>query len=122
MITKLKIFGGVLLFISLLGYLYYNEIINHGSTKKELASVQTELLNIKEKISKLDKDRVEVETKLSSIVLDVNKDIRELESFKGRESVLMAKPGLVEIKINKSFSSTQQQLACATGDINLCQK
>lgn len=56
--------------------------------------------------------------------LDINnkyaKAQRDLETLRGRETTVVAKPTLVALKINKAYEKRQKELACLTGDFNLC--
>ena len=47
---------------------------------------------------------------------------RELAQYRGREDVVVKKPGLVALKINRAFEDLQLQLACETGDTTACLK
>jgi hypothetical protein len=40
---------------------------------------------------------------------------KQLESYKNREDVVLRRPGLVELKVNKAFLKEQQRLECFTG-------
>ena len=46
--------------------------------------------------------------------------ISKLEKNKTRENLVIAKPGLVENKINNSFVTSQEKLSCVSGNIDLC--
>lgn len=45
---------------------------------------------------------------------------RAVESFKGREAVLRAKPELTEKMINRSFNKFSDEISCTTGDTTPC--
>lgn len=44
----------------------------------------------------------------------INQEIQDLQNKKGRESTIVARPGLVENLINKSFKEQQEAIVCIT--------
>lgn len=106
----------------LLGYMLKNEIESHAITKVELTTATAAIENLQQSIVDMQAAQNSLDGKTKELQLELNDAVRQLDSFRNREHILMAKPGLVEIKINKAFEKEQKYLACITGDIALCLK
>jgi len=78
------------------------------------------LLATRELVSKVRQEQLDFEKSATSVRASVNKNKRELEALKGREEVVLKKLSLIELRINKSFTKSQNDLACITGDATLC--
>jgi len=111
----IKIIGIAILLLSVVSGLYYLEV--RKNAKLEL---QVEQLNAN--IEKAESKRISHDKEITTILQENAESIRELNSFRGREDVILAKPGLVAIKINKSFKDSQLLLACETGDQSACSR
>lgn len=57
----------------------------------------------------------------NDITSEFKKQERELEALKNRESIVLKKRSLVELRINKAFDKGQLELACLTGDTTACE-
>ena len=103
-----------------LGYLYKMEIESHGVTKAQLTTAVAEIDKIRQDLDQMKADQAQISEQSRDLQLELNAAKRELDQFRGRESTVLAKPGLVERLINKSFNDLQNEIACATGDKALC--
>jgi septal ring factor EnvC (AmiA/AmiB activator) len=121
MIYNIKLIIAVLLIIAALGGVLYFEIQSHGATKEELKSLETTVALMQNSIDTANSSRLKVDKKVNAIATETSYLERELSQYRDREKVVLAKPGLVELKINKSFNKYQKSLACETGDTLICQ-
>lgn len=117
-----KIIVILIILMGIGGYLYYTEIESHAETRADLAVQSRAKEALAQSIKDSERERRAVENEVKEITLEATELKRELSSLRNREDVVLAKPGLVEIKINKSFNKTQRLLACITGDTKLCEK
>lgn len=101
-------------------YLYTQEVKEHAVTTQSLSIANQTLDGYVAAVGEMAKEHSIVGKEYKAITLEFNATKRELESFRHRESVILAKPGLVSIKINKAFTKQQNKIACITGDTALC--
>jgi hypothetical protein len=91
-------------------------------TKAELKIAATTLVDLELKVLQTKVDQTTFQQVNSKTQTEFLKVKRDLESMKGRESTVLAKPGLVQNLINKSFKKDQLALACLTGDTSACEQ
>lgn len=59
--------------------------------------------------------------KINAKITDQHQNMMfKLDKMMGRESVVLAKPGLVELKVQKSFELFEKEMACLTGKLSEC--
>tara|TARA_Y100001963_G_C6468911_1_gene303566 strand:- start:18 stop:389 length:372 start_codon:yes stop_codon:yes gene_type:complete len=119
--TQSKIIAILIILMTVGGYLYYTEIESHAETRAELKIQEKAKETLVKSIKDSERERRAVESEVERLNLESTQQRRELSSLRDREDVVLAKPGLVEIKINKSFKKSQELLACLTGDTKLCE-
>tara|TARA_Y100001973_G_C5146200_1_gene305548 strand:- start:712 stop:1050 length:339 start_codon:yes stop_codon:yes gene_type:complete len=111
-----------MLLLAVGGFLFYKEIQEHAVTKQQLVTKQASVDRLEKSIKDVQTLQVLTESTVLELTKETNSNKRKLSELSGRESVVAAKPGLVEIKLNKAFNETQRELGCITGDTNLCQQ
>ena len=122
MAIRTQIIIALIVLLTLGSYLFYKEIQGHAATKQQLVAKQISLDNLQKSIQQVKDLQVITDQTVSKLTQESNLNKRNLSELSGRESIVVAKPGLVEIKLNKAFNKTQQELGCITGDTNLCQQ
>lgn len=119
---RTQIIIALMLLLSVGGFLFYKEIQGHAVTKQQLVTKQASVDRLEKSIKDVQALQVLTESTVLELTKETNSNKRKLSELSGRESVVAAKPGLVEIKLNKAFNETQRELGCITGDTNLCQQ
>lgn len=104
------------------GKLLHREIQSHGATSAELAQSQESLSAYVTAMDNMVVAQTVLATKIRDTQNNYAESARKLEALKNRESTVLAKKGLVSIKINKAFKAQQSELACLTGDTTACIK
>ena len=122
MSIQTQIIAALLLLLTVGGYLFYKEIQDHAETQQELVVKQNSINRLEQSIEDVKLLQVTTEETVNDLIEEANSNKRKLSELSGREDVVVAKPGLVEIKLNKAFDKTQRELGCITGDTNLCQQ
>lgn len=120
--VRLQIIIALAIFMSIVSFLYYKEIQRHAVTKQELAIKEVSIDKLEKSIEDARVLQVTTEQAVQELTKETNSNKRKLSELSGRENIVVAKPGLVEIKLNKAFNKTQRELGCITGDTNLCQQ
>jgi len=119
---RTQIIIALMLLLAVGGFLFYKEIQEHAVTKQQLVTKQASVDRLEKSIKDVQTLQVLTESTVLELTKETNSNKRKLSELSGRESVVAAKPGLVEIKLNKAFNETQRELGCITGDTNLCQQ
>lgn len=118
--------SGAVLVLAIIAYLlgdaYFDEVKRHGMTTAQLEKTVNELDIYKAGLLEAQNAMVAFESEKLANTTEFNKVSRELQGLKNREATVLAKTGLVTLKINKSFKASQERLACITGDDTLCTK
>jgi|TARA_R100000093_G_scaffold69643_1_gene41940 hypothetical protein len=122
MSLRTQIIIALMLLLAVGGFLFYKEIQEHAVTKQQLVTKQASVDRLEKSIKDVQTLQVLTESTVLELTKETNSNKRKLSELSGRESVVAAKPGLVEIKLNKAFNETQRELGCITGDTNLCQQ
>lgn len=110
------------------GAMYYlNSKVNSLSAELALSRSQTALAinqysELETRVLAIQETTQEFERENRELITQYTETRRELESMRGREQTVVARPGLVESKINDSFQEQQLRLACITGDSTACEK
>jgi hypothetical protein len=102
------------------GKLLHKEIKSNGATSAKLAQSEAEVNSYLTAIEAMKNSQISMSIKLSQARTKYSKSARDLEDLKHREETVLAKKGLVTIKINKAFTKQQTHLACLTGDTTAC--
>lgn len=108
----------------------YNSAISElQESKNKISNLEVEVKSyaiafeeIDAKLKNLAEQRIAHEAKVVSLNNEINKAKRDLNALKNREATVVAKPKLVELKINKAFQKQQKRYACLTGDTTLCEQ
>ena len=119
---RTQIIIALMLLLAVGGFLFYKEIQEHAVTKQQLVTKQASVDRLEKSIKDVQTLQVLTESTVLELTKETNSNKRKLSELSGRENVVAAKPGLVEIKLNKAFNETQRELGCITGDTNLCQQ
>lgn len=102
------------------GYMYHSQVKATAAVQQDLTALQTDVDNQNKQISSEKSNHATLDAKTEQSNQQFLDKKRELDGFKGRESVLHAKPTLTEKLINKSFSSFMDEVSCTTGDSTPC--
>lgn len=117
--------------IAILGLGWYSQSLKGtiGLQEEKLAAFNSALVTANASITDtnsrlliVEQERKRHESSLSNINSDIDKAKSELDGLKRREATVVAKSGLVELKINKAFIKQQEKIACITGNAALCVK
>lgn len=101
-------------------YLWNEESKEHGKTQAHLQESQQALDRYVQAIQEMGETQAKFEADNKQISADFREAKRELDSYRNREHIVKAKPGLIELRINKAFAKQQKELACASGETTLC--
>lgn len=130
MFNKILATAVAILFLALLaaGYGLRAQYIKTGELESKIVAqeqvakaLQSSIEQTALSIAVAQKEQLKFEETATSVRKDINKAKRDLEALKGREAVVLKKLSLVELRINKSFKKSQNELSCITGDVSLCQ-
>lgn len=102
------------------GYMYHSQVKATAAIQQDLSALQSDVNAQNKQISSEKANHATLDTKTEQSNQQFLDKKRELDGFKGRESVLHAKPTLTEKLINKSFSSFMDEVSCTTGDSTPC--
>lgn len=129
--NKILAASTVLLFLAMLGlgFLLKGQYEKTGQLEVQMqsyvqlaSSLELRLSDAAKSIEQAQKDQQEFNEKTGAIRSSISAQKRELEAMKGREALVLRKLGLIELRINKSFNKTQNELSCITGETSLCVK
>jgi septal ring factor EnvC (AmiA/AmiB activator) len=130
MLSKLKLmlasastWIALLCFIGFLSvaYLYKKQVEENTLQQTQIIALQTNLNNLYERIAEEQKRHTELQNEKQKVQQEFNKTKTELDKFKGRESVVAARPTLVQRQIQRSFDEFVKSINCATGDKSRCE-
>lgn len=101
------------------GYYFYNKT---ESLSEQLSTAQSSLTKAVEDVTFLKEKRISDQSDTLELASDIQ-DLKAvqyqteqlLKSYGPRQNVVVAKPRLVEIKINNATEYVRQELFCATG-------
>ncbi len=96
------------------------EIKEHAKTQAALTTSQESLDAYIHAIEVMSENQIRLEKAVSLHQNNYNLATRKLVGLKDREVTVLAKKGLVELKINKAYNKQQNRLACITGDNTAC--
>lgn len=133
MINKYVIYGVIAIAVAAAGYtavnIYTNKVEELEQTKIQVTALATQLeaqnsefLRIEKRIETVELQRKTHENSIIALNNRVEQQKRALVDLKQREKTVVAKPGLVEIKINKAYTAQQKAYMCLTGDTTACEK
>lgn len=124
-INKYLIYG--LIGLSVFGYMYYlGEKVDTQATtitklSDDLVAEQTKVIKMRDSIEDVQKRASELSKRYNGIDSKLSTRVTDLESKIGRGSVVVKKPTLVELKINKSYGEFADRFDCEMG-ITKCVK
>lgn len=105
-----------------LGYLYREEVKLSAATEQRLEQVQSAITHLENQIKTEKMSHTRLQTESAKITQDFQDMKRELNGYKNREDVVIRKPTLVQLKIQKSFDGLMDEIHCTTGDARKCGK
>ena len=121
MLPYSTIIAGVLaVALSASTYLYIEETKAHATTVEKLVQSNEALTRYVDALNQMGEAQSKVSAEKAEIVLKFKETTRELLNLQNREATVLAKKGLVELKINKAYKEQQEIYACISGDTNLC--
>lgn len=91
-----------------------------SSYAASLDSANSSIKEVNKQIQQLAADKQVHEQKVYQITASASNRIEKLERNRSKEATVVAKPGLVENKINDAFKAQQNSLSCVTGNQSLC--
>lgn len=120
----IRIMGSIivvlLIGIGLLGVLYKGSLTRAGQLESDLEVSNMTVTALEVSIQNLEEERQKQALKTSKFVSELSQYERELAQYRNREDIVVAKPGLVTIKINKAYKALEMEVACETGDTTAC--
>lgn len=120
----IRIMGSIivvlLIGIGLLGVLYKGSLTRAGQLESDLEMSNMTVTALEVSIENLEEERQKQALKTSKFVSELSQYERELAQYRNREDIVVAKPGLVTIKINKAYKALEMEVACETGDTTAC--
>jgi outer membrane murein-binding lipoprotein Lpp len=102
-------------------YLYNKKVEEVGEQAAKIEQIEEDLTNLSESVEQNRIDSYILQENVRRNNSDLADTKEELNQYRGRQAVVAAKPGLVEIKINKSFNEFMDRLSCSTGDKGKCE-
>lgn len=106
--------------LGIAGWLYKGELESHATTKSELMRLEQSVATVKAQYEKEKLDHAQLRQQKA----DTQKGFREIKSaldgMKNRQDTIRKRPGLVELKIKKSFDVYMNDLQCETGAEEKC--
>jgi len=123
--TNIYIVGALVLSLAASGVLmntYIEEKAEHAVTQAELLNSKEAINRYAEAVKLMGEEQQVLTAKLNTLGSENRVAEATLESYRGRESVIVAKPGLITIKINKAYKKQQDKLSCLTGALEKCIK
>lgn len=115
-----SVIGVLLIGIILLGVLYKGSLTRAGQLESDLEMSNMTVTALEVSIENLEQERQRQAIKTSKFVSELSQYERELAQYRNREDIVVAKPGLVTIKINKAYKALEMEVACETGDTTAC--
>jgi uncharacterized coiled-coil DUF342 family protein len=88
----------------------------------KIALLYSELRDVKSQLSSYEESIKQLAALTTKRDLEYNETVRKLDKLRDREATVIAKPSLVEKKINEAFNKSQLELRCITGDKEACGK
>lgn len=118
---KLKIWAvsavGVISLIAILAFMHSRiESLNQELAESRLIAQQSviQLQELQSAISRVQQERLVFEAETAELNRQYRQVRDELESMRGREATVLARPTLVERMINRSFQAQQRSITCLT--------
>jgi predicted nuclease with TOPRIM domain len=123
-LTEVKIAIGISLLCGLLvvSYLYKTQIEKTAVVETQLTTLQQTYEQTQKALKDEQVKHIQLSHEREQVYQDYIDMKRKLDGFKNRENVVVKKPGLVQIKIQKSFDGFMNELYCNTGDLRQCPK
>lgn len=130
-LSKLNIVLVLIMAAVIVFLLFRNQFLNNKTEVLEtsikshvvtLDYANAEILRVSTAVLEMQKRSVSYNKKVADIQSSVAQNKRTLQGLKGREATVVAKPTLVENKINKAYIKSQEKLACVSGELSLCEK
>ena len=90
------------------------------SYNASLTAANDSIKEVNKQVQQLALDKQTHDKKVYEITASASNRITKLEKNRARENLVLAKPGLTEIKINDAFKRQQDKLSCVTGNVELC--
>lgn len=103
-----------------LGMWYQHEAIgalkDQAKTSNEsLESAKQEIIDIRDDYAKIQERTLDLSDSVNDIVREAAATKSLLQSYAGRENVVIKKPTLIESRVNKASDATFDRLSCTTG-------
>lgn len=102
------------------GYLYKTSIEDLALANQAKDSLQAEIEKANIRLEIQTKQLASLEQEKQASQKDFRQTKSKLDELKGRQSTIKAKPGLVEIKIQKSFDLFMKDIQCVSGATEQC--
>lgn len=96
------------------------EVAQRASYEAALESSGEHIKELNDRIALAKKQAVQYQEEVSKIKVDYSELQSKLESHKGREEAILAKPQVVNKLINKSFNELIDKVSCNSGDLTKC--
>lgn len=90
------------------------------SYSASLTAANNSIKEVNKQVQQLALDKQTHDKKVYEITNSASNRITKLEKNRAMENLVLAKPGLTEIKINDAFKKQQDKLSCVTGNVELC--
>lgn len=104
------------------GYLYKNKLEAYAILDTQKTALEAALVDLNKRFAEEALRVTELEQERDTARSSFRVTKKELDELKGKQHIIAKKPGLVEIKINKSFSQFTSELSCTTGAQEQCKK
>ena len=90
------------------------------SYNASLTAANNSIKEVNKQVQQLSLDKQAHDKKVYQITASASNRITKLERNRAKENLVLAKPGLIETKINDAFKKQQDKLSCVTGNVELC--
>lgn len=93
-----------------------------GTANQKVEQLITNQNKIKTDIDNFKRDQKDYDGRIQDLESKNRSNKTNLDKLKGRENTVLAKPELIEKKINESFKKSADSLSCSTGASERCVK
>lgn len=93
-----------------------------GTANQKVEQLITNQKKIKTDIDNFKRDQKDYDGRIQDLESKNRSNKTNLDKLKGRENTVLAKPELIEKKINESFKKSADSLSCSTGASERCVK
>ncbi len=119
--AKIGLVVAMLAGLGTLGLLYKNALEDNAVKEQAIEQLSSRLGELQGQINREQERYSELQQTRRDIQSQYRNVVSELQQYRGREDVVLAKPGLVEDRVQESFDGFMKEMECATGAVESCE-